>query len=233
MHAFEKIENTPKPNQMTFLRLHFILLFLLATSGKAISQEIPFQNEVKSLTEQINRAGWEPNSFVFTGSSSVRFWKYLQEEFPAIPIINTGFGGSQASDLLIHLDELVIRYNPEKVFIYEGDNDLNAGKEVSQIMEDIDLLVTRIHQQLPEANIVLISTKPSPSRWQLKTSYKVLNDLMRQYATTHDQVNFMNIWDVMLDRTGKPISDIFIADSLHMNEKGYAIWNKSVIPFMK
>ncbi len=233
MYTFEKIENIQKPNQMGFLRLYFVLLLLLATSGKVISQEIPFQIEVKSLTKRIDQAGWKPNSFVFTGSSSVRFWKNLQEEFPAIPIINTGFGGSQASDLLIHLDELVIRYSPEKIFIYEGDNDLNAGKEVSQIMKDIDLLVTRILQKLPETNIVLISTKPSPSRWQLETSYTVLNDLMRQYATTHDQVNFMNVWDMMLDKSGRPMTEIFISDSLHMNAKGYAIWNKSVIPFMK
>ncbi len=126
-----------------------------------------------------------------------------------------------------------LRYSPEQVFIYEGDNDLNAGKDVSQIMEDINLLVTQIHQKLPETNIVLISTKPSPSRWHLKTSYTVLNDLMRQYATTHDQVNFMNVWNVMLDKSGRPISEIFIADSLHMNAKGYVIWNTSVIPFMK
>lgn len=214
-------------------RFIFFLILIFSSSTLLFSQEIPFQKEVKSLTERIDQKGWKPNSFVFTGSSSVRLWRNLQEEFPTIPIINTGFGGSQASDLLIHLDELVIRYGPEKVFIYEGDNDISAGKEATQIMTDIDLLVNRILQKLPETTIVLISAKPSPSRWQLKTSYTVLNDLMRQYATTHNQVDFMNVWDVMLDKTGKPISEIYIADSLHMNEKGYAIWNKSVIPFMK
>jgi lysophospholipase L1-like esterase len=214
-------------------RFIFFLSLIFGSSTLLFGQEIPFQKEIKSLTERIDQAGWKANSFVFTGSSSVRLWKNIQEEFPAIPIINTGFGGSQASDLLIHLEELVLRYSPEKVFIYEGDNDLNTGKEVSQIMEDIALLVTRIHQKLLETNIVLISTKPSPSRWQLKTSYTELNDLMRQYATTHNQVNFMNIWNVMLDKSGRPISEIFIADSLHMNEKGYTIWNTSAIPFMK
>lgn len=217
----------------SFKHLFLLLTLILGSGSFLFAQEVPFQNEVKSLTERIDQGGWKPNSFLFTGSSTVRLWKNLQEEFPEIPIVNTGFGGSQASDLLIHLDELVIRYSPEKVFIYEGDNDINDGKEVAQIMEDIDQLITRIHQKLPETNIVLISAKPSPSRWQLKTSYTVLNDLMRQYATTHDQVNFMNVWNVMLDKTGRPISEIFTADSLHMNKKGYAIWNKSVIPFMK
>jgi lysophospholipase L1-like esterase len=217
----------------TAARSIFFLYLIIGTNTILFGQEIPFQKEVKSLTERIDQAGWNPNSFVFTGSSSVRLWRNLQEEFPTIPIINSGFGGSQASDLLIHLDELVIRYSPEKVFIYEGDNDISAGKEAAQIMRDIDSLVIGILQKLPETNIVLISAKPSPSRWELKTSYTVLNDLMRQYATTHKQVDFMNVWDVMLDNTGRPISEIFIGDSLHMNEKGYAIWNKSVIPFMK
>jgi lysophospholipase L1-like esterase len=216
-----------------YIRIILGLTIFLGSGTLSIAQQVPFQSEVKSLTERIDQEGWKPHSFVFTGSSSVRLWKNLQEEFPTVPIINTGFGGSQASDLLVHLDELVVRYSPEKVFIYEGDNDLFSGKEASKIMEDIDLLVTRIHQKLPETHIVLISAKPSPSRWELKTSYKVLNDLMRQYATTHKQVNFMNIWDVMLDKSGKPISEIFTSDSLHMNEKGYAIWNKSVIPFVK
>jgi len=215
------------------IRFIFFLSLIFGSSTLLFGQEIPFHKEIKSLTERIDQAGWKSKSFVFTGSSSVRLWENIQEEFPAIPIINTGFGGSQASDLLIHLDELVIRYGPEKVFIYEGDNDLFSGKEAAQIMEEIDLLVTRINQKLPETNIVLISTKPSPSRWHLKNYYTALNDLMRQYATTHDQVNFMNVWNVMLDKSGKPISEIFIADSLHMNEKGYAIWNTSVIPFMK
>jgi lysophospholipase L1-like esterase len=211
-----------------------LLLFLILGSGNHLfGQEIPFEKEVKVLSDRINQAGWEPNSYVFTGSSSIRLWGNIQREFPEIPIINTGFGGSQASDLLFHLDELVIRFNPKKVFIYEGDNDLDSGKEVAQIMNDLDLIVSQIHQKLPETRIILISAKPSPSRWRLKASYTILNDLMRQYATTHEQVNFMNVWNVMLDKSGKPISEIFTEDSLHMNEKGYAIWNKSVIPFMK
>ncbi len=209
------------------------ILLLLGSVSPDFGQEIPFQKEVNSITERIENEGWKPNSIVFTGSSSVRLWKNLQEEYPEISILNTGFGGSQASDLLLHLDELVLQYNPTKVFIYEGDNDLNAGKPVSQIMADMDLLVERIHQQLPETSIVLISPKPSPSRWQLKTSYEVLNDLFRQYATTHNGVDFMNIWDAMLDKNGRPMPEIFISDSLHMNEKGYAIWNQSVKPFLK
>ncbi len=234
LNGFENLSSVTSHFNMKTSRSFFLVFFiLLLTSFASLGQTIPFQDEVKSITARIEKEGWKTNSVLFTGSSSVRLWENLQEKFPETPIINTGFGGSQASDLLVHLDALVIQYQPKKVFIYEGDNDLNEGKEVSLIMNDLDILVNRIHQKLPDTNIVLISAKPSPSRWKLKTSYMVLNDLMRQYATTHEKVNFMNVWNAMLDQNGKPISEIFIADSLHMNEKGYAIWNKSVIPFLK
>ncbi|UZD22519.1 GDSL-type esterase/lipase family protein [Algoriphagus halophytocola] len=199
----------------------------------SFAQEVPFQEEVNNRAKEIDAAGWEPGGVVFTGSSSIRMWKTLQEQFPDIPIINSAFGGSQADQLLMHLEQTVLRFEPSKVFIYEGDNDINAGQEVSAIMKNLDELVTQIQDKNPETIVNLIAAKPSPSRWDKKTSYLALNDLMRQYATTHDQVNFVNIWDVMLDASGKPMEDIFIEDELHMNEKGYEIWKKSFTPFLR
>src|SRR6188472_1822642 len=48
---------------------------------------------------------------LFVGSSSIRLWK-LSESFPNLPVINHGFGGSQAADTLAHLDRIVLRYKP-------------------------------------------------------------------------------------------------------------------------
>lgn len=197
------------------------------------AQGIPFQEEVDNRAKEIDAIGWEKGSAVFTGSSSIRMWKNLQEQFPDVAIINTGFGGSQAIDLIHHLDQTVLKYAPSKVFIYEGDNDINAGKEVSDIMEDIDELVTKIHSQYPSAVVNLIASKPSPSRWKHKTSYLALNDLIRQYATSHDKVNIVNVWNIMLDDSGNPRSDIFLGDELHMNEKGYELWKEIFTPFLK
>jgi len=208
----------------------FVLLFLVQFT---YAQELPFQDEVITRAKEIDAAGWEKGAVVFTGSSSVRMWTNLQEQFPDVDIINSAFGGSQAHQLLTHLDQTVLRYEPSKVFIYEGDNDINAGQEVSAIMENLDELVTRIHTKLPNTIVNLIAAKPSPSRWEKQESYLALNDLMRQYATTHDKVNFVNVWDIMLDDNGKPRTDIFIADNLHMNEKGYALWKEIFTPFMK
>ncbi len=49
------------------------------------------------------------------------------------PIINTGFGGSTAFGLNHYLEDLVLRYKPKQVFIYEGDNDIDAGRETHNL----------------------------------------------------------------------------------------------------
>lgn len=207
-------------------------LGLLLVAHFTFAQEIPFQKEVDNRAKEIDEAGWVKGSAVFTGSSSVRMWKNLQEQFPDAAIINSAFGGSTADQLLMHLNKTVLRFEPAKVFIYEGDNDINSGQEISDIMENLDELVTKIHSEYPNAIVNLIAAKPSPSRWDKKVSYLALNDLIRQYATTHDKVHIVNVWDIMLDDTGKPRADIFIEDNLHMNEKGYELWKEIFTPFM-
>lgn len=208
-----------------------LLLFLLITAT-SYAQSERFQEEVNNLTERIEKAGWERGSILFTGSSSVRFWQSLKEDFPDQKIINTGFGGSQASDLIAYLPQLVLNYYPSKIFIYEGDNDLWAKKEVAEIMGDLDHIVKWIKEEIPTTEIYLISAKPSPSRWNLKLSYLALNSSMLQYSTSMEGVNFVNVWDIMMDETGQPKADIFISDELHMNAEGYALWKEVFKPYV-
>src|SRR5690606_18214675 len=87
-----------------------------------------FQQAVDQITEK--NAGLAPGGdlVVFTGSSSIKRWKDIASYFPDQKALNHGFGGSQTSDLIHYVDELILNYKPKKVFIYEGDNDISAGK---------------------------------------------------------------------------------------------------------
>ncbi|MGB3144030.1 MAG: G-D-S-L family lipolytic protein, partial [Maribacter sp.] len=122
----------------------FFAIYLFGFQSFAQTENI-FTNEVKVITKK-NDSIWdsERETIVFTGSSSVRFWKTLQQNFPDWQILNTGFGGSQASDLLVFLDDLVLSYNPSKVFIYEGDNDLWAKKRPNQVITTTEEIIQRI-----------------------------------------------------------------------------------------
>ena len=213
------------------MRFLFGVLLLITTSLNA-QDAIPFEEEVKDIVKR-NDSLWNPTeeTIVFTGSSSIRFWKDLQDRFPQKQVLNSGFGGSQASDLLFHLDDLVLRYGPTKVFIYEGDNDIFDKKRPKTVLETTKKIIDELHADNPNREIVLISAKPSLSRWKLRRRYKSLNKKMVKYADENTNIEFVDVWTPMLYKR-KVKDDIFVEDGLHMNEKGYDIWYNAIKGFM-
>lgn len=169
---------------------------------------------------------------VFTGSSSIRFWTEVDSHCKAAKVINTGFGGSQFSDLLYFIDQTVIRFKPSKVFIYEGDNDVAAEKSTADIMKTAKKVVCIIRSDLPEAEIYLIGAKPSPSRWQFKSAYLELNKALKVFCETEQNLTFIDVWNPMINTKQRPDPSLFILDSLHMNAKGYRLWTQLICPFV-
>ena len=200
-----------------------ILLIVLPLLGFAQAPN-RFDNEVAEIQKK-NDSLWDASkpTTVFTGSSSVRMWRDVQDRFPDQQVLNTGFGGSQFSDLELYLDELILDYNPVKVFIYEGDNDVGAKKRLRDIVDTSERILTLLQQRNQSMEIVLISPKPSIARWKLRGKYKRLNRKLSRLAKKTDGVDFVDVWHPMLDKR-KVKQDIFIEDGLHMNTKGYDIW---------
>ena len=157
----------------------------------------------------------------------MRLWKKLEKEFPDHQIVNSGFGGSQASDLLLFIDELILSYNPKKVFIYEGDNDLWSKKRPANVLDTTAEIIRRIKANNPSTQIILIAAKPSISRWKIRGKYKRLNRKMERFTKKDAQLNYVDVWNPMLNKR-KLITDIFIEDGLHMNQKGYDIWYEAM-----
>lgn len=203
------------------------LLVLLPFFVQSQSAE-RFKDEVNAI-QQKNDSIWDATkpTLVFTGSSSVRMWKDLQKRFPDYQILNNGFGGSEFSDLQHYLDELILNYNPTKTFIYEGDNDISAKKRPRAILKLSEEILKTLQDEKPQMEIVLISAKPSISRWHLRRKYKRLNRKLSRLASKTNGVEFVDVWTPMLDNK-KVKEDIFIEDGLHMNKKGYDIWQQTL-----
>ena len=210
-----------------------LFMALLMVPLMAIGQtDNPFENEVKAIQHK-NDSLWDSSrpTIVFTGSSSIRFWKDVQERFPEYQVLNTGFGGSQFSDLELYLDELILNYNPVKVFIYEGDNDIFAKKRPRKIVKRAEYILSVLQQRNPNMEIVLISAKPSIARWNYRGRYRRLNRKLDKLAAKNEKIDFVDVWYPMLDNR-KVKQDIFIEDGLHMNDKGYDIWYDVIKNYM-
>lgn len=204
------------------------ILYLILIFSFSAKSQMNFKSEVNAIQEKNKHLiKTENKHIVFTGSSSIRIWENLFEIFKDSTIVNTGFGGSKASDLLYYIDELVINFNPKKVVIYEGDNDINSGQEINFIYKNILKIIERIKDKNDKIKIILISAKPSISRWHLRDKYIQLNQKYRELANKSDFIEFADTWSAMIEN-GVLKKDIFIEDGLHLNEKGYEIWEKTL-----
>lgn len=201
-----------------------VFAFLVLLSQLTFAQQVAFENEVRQISAKYDSLDWTTGATVFTGSSTIRMWRSLEESFPQENLINTGFGGSKASDLENLLFPLVIKFEPARVFIYEGDNDIWAGVEVADILSSLDNIVNRLQLINPKTEIYLIGAKPSPSRWEKKQNYEIFNQKLKEYCLAKEGVEFVDTWKALTDQAGNPRPELFIQDQLHLNEEGYKIW---------
>lgn len=160
---------------------------------------------------------------VFVGSSTIVKWTSLEKDFPGLPIIKRGFGGSLLSDSVFYADRIVIAYAPRTVVVYAGENDLQAGSTAAEVHAQFRAFVTQVHAALPKTRIVFIGMKPSPSRAKIHDKVKAANALIAADCARDERLRFVDIWNAMLDAKGGLRPDLFIADQLHLNAAGYAI----------
>jgi lysophospholipase L1-like esterase len=217
------------------MKKYLLLIAISLISLQLLLSQDPtrFQSEIDVLKHLNVERKPDQKTILFTGSSSIRMWKDIQDYFPGKTIINTGFGGSHMRDLLFYLDTIVIQYKPDQIFIYEGDNDIAAGKEPSSIMKDTRKVIRRLNKALPDVPVDLISPKPSLARWNLKAEYIELNQRFCKYANRKKQVDFINIWPVMLNPEGELTPELFIEDGLHMSKSGYDLWAGEIKKYIK
>jgi lysophospholipase L1-like esterase len=184
--------------------------------------------EVEDLSDPPVRGG-----IIFTGSSSIRLWTTLNDDFAGLPVVNRGFGGSMIPEVTAFLDRIVVPHKPRLIVLYCGGNDINAGRSAAQVVHDFDELVARLHEELPTTRMAYISIAPNPARWSQVETVKAVNRAIKGRTETDPRLSFIDVFSHMLGPDGRPLPDIFVADGLHMNAKGYAIWTEIVKPYLK
>ncbi|HSC99430.1 MAG TPA: SGNH/GDSL hydrolase family protein [Casimicrobiaceae bacterium] len=170
-----------------------------------------------------------PGGVLFVGSSSIRLWNDLEDQFKDMPVvIKRGFGGSQLTDCVKNLNRLVVHYRPRTVLVYAGDNDLAAGAAPEEVFRRFVAFVAGVQRELPDTDVDYISIKPSPARIALLPQIRKTNALIRAYADAEGKVDFIDVYTPMLDASGKPRPELFRADALHLNADGYALWKRVI-----
>jgi lysophospholipase L1-like esterase len=223
---------------MTPLKLAFtlpaFLLFLTASAGaqKADTASNPWEEDIRKFEQADSLHPPPQGAILFVGSSSIRMWETLQQDFPGFQVINRGFGGSELADALRFADRIILPYRPRMVVVYAGDNDLANGTTPERIFSDYNALVQLIRQHLPNTEIAYISVKPSLARWNLVEKIRKTNRLIQEYSAKQKGLAYIDIFTPMLGKNGTPRKELFAPDGLHLNKKGYALWTNILKPFL-
>ncbi len=210
-----------------------LVLFLLTVSAQTYERAKLWDAEINALTEIDVKQTPPKNVVLFIGSSSIRFWKSLRGDFPQTNVINRGFGGSHLEDVNYYFEKLVAPFQAKSIFLYAGENDVTAGKTLETVLEDLKKFTALVREKSPRSKIYFISLKPSPSRWDLHDKFQQTNELIKTEIGKTKNAVFIDVWAEMLDEKGLPKAEIFIADKLHLNEKGYAIWREVLAKYLK
>ena len=189
-----------------------------------------WEKEISRL-EALDKAEKHPDDgILFIGSSSVRRWQDIAKDMALYHPIRRGFGGSKWSDQAIFADRLIKPHKFRALVCFVA-NDI-TGKADDKTPEEIVALfahvwkLARAHQ--PNAPIFYIAVTPTQARHAVWTKTKAANSAIRKFCMSQKNTYFIGTESIYLDAEGKPRTELFVADKLHLNREGYIRWAAAI-----
>lgn len=216
----------------------FLFLFLLSILGNffLIGHYITFDhNKVRVETKTRKVVTVSPN-YLFLGDSITEMYD-LEKYFPDDPVVNSGVGGNTTDDILEDMQQRVYQYNPSKVFLLIGTNDLQDGKTPDEIFENIKRIVEGIQENRPEAKIYLESIYPvnrnfenSGAQDRHNEDIKEINKKIEEYCMEED-LTYIDLYSVLEDENGDLRAE-YTNEGLHLSEEGYDIVTETLKKYL-
>nr|WP_121273884.1 GDSL-type esterase/lipase family protein [Pedobacter schmidteae] len=191
-----------------------------------------YENEVKRLEKERLVTGRDPD-LIFYGSSSIRLWHNLGDDFKESKVVNLGFGGSTLAACVWFFERIMMHYNPKALIVYAGDNDLGDGRHPEEIFIFFQQLMVKIANRFGDIPCYFVSLKPSISRWHKADQFRYTNNLIEsEIIKLSNNWTFIDVFKKMLDKSGCPEPAYFTHDQLHLSEKGYQLWGNIINQFL-
>lgn len=210
----------------------FLLLGLVAIASLASAQNLDptrFESTILGFEAMDAKSMPIEGAILLTGSSSIARWNdQAKAALAPLSVIPRGFGGSVMGDVLHYLDRVALIYKPRAILIYEGDNDTWYKQSEEKIISQFEEIVARVHEVLPQTRVYALSVKPSVARISVWPAAQQVSARMHAIAESDPLVYYIDVASPFLTSDGTVMTDIFIEDGLHLNDKGNAIWGRAI-----
>ena len=217
----------------------FILLTIYNNHQKELAREEKIrQEEVKKKRLELEK---KSENIVFLGDSITDFYD-LNKYYKGYNVVNSGISGNQTISLINEIKNRVYIYNPTKVFILIGTNDLvESNRTNEEIVENIEKIVNGIKENRPKAKIYVESIYPvnntdnkkvvhSTTKTRSNKRIKKINILIKEMCKDNN-IEYINLYDELVDKDGNLNID-YTKDGLHMSEEGYEVITKKLKKYL-
>jgi lysophospholipase L1-like esterase len=171
------------------------------------------------------------NNYVFVGDS-ITYMYDLNKYYEGMHVVNSGGDGNQTSDVLSNMNNRIYRYNPSKVFLLIGTNDIAHDKSKEEIVENIKKIVKGIKENRPSCKIYVESIYPVNNTDDEKISMHMVKNRTNEeiqkinadLKTMSYELNFtyINMYDKLIDEDGN-LKLEYTKEGLHMTDEGYEV----------
>lgn len=151
-----------------------------------------------------------------------------QDWFSEVDARNFGVDGDTTDGLLERLDA-VIESDPQTIVLLIGTNDLAERRSIERIVRNIESALVRLHQELPDARILLQSVLPRGREYA--ENVREINRHIWQFAATQ-RVHYLDLWPIMADADGE-LNAEYSDDRLHLTDEGYEAWLSELRPALE
>ncbi len=150
-------------------RLFVLGIAFLAMSSLALAQTRPNMGRYEGTVRQY---AWRdvadppvPGCSLFVGSSSFALWgKKLEAAFAEYEAVNRGFGGSVIAQNIVALDRIHLPYQPSRVVMFCGTNDIAGGADVEVVFKNFKYYAARHWNEDPLREIYFVTPSHAPVR---------------------------------------------------------------------
>ncbi|MFD2935511.1 GDSL-type esterase/lipase family protein [Spirosoma flavum] len=185
-----------------------------------------YEDDVRQLEVKLIALPPAPDRVVFYGSSSIRLWTTLAQDFPQVNTLNLGFGGSTLAACAWFFERLILPATPKSIVFYAGDNDLGDGRHPEEVYLFFCAFAEKMGKLLPGVPVSFLSIKISPFRWGIANQIQATNKLICGELEKMPGCHYVDTTTPLLAADGRPRREFFEKDGLHLNPAGYRIWQQ-------
>ena len=230
-------EDRKNKNKNGFIITAMIIIIVLFAASNAY---LLYANKHNKKTKLLVKYK-VPENIVFLGDSITDYYD-TKKYFSHNNVVNSGISGNKTTDILDNMEERVYRYNPSKVFLLIGINDLAHLTDKKEIISNIEEIIEKIKENRPETKIYLESVYPVNNSDDEKIEHDKLvnrnnedvieiNKVLEEYCK-ENKIKYIDLYSKLIDEDGN-LKLEYTREGLHISDEGYKFITKELEKYIK